>query len=41
MLFDAPHTGARLETAESNGNYNAEWDAPHTGARLETRRSVQ
>ena len=34
--WDAPHTGARLETIIPNHTYFINKDAPHTGARLET-----
>ena len=33
---DAPHTGARLETARCTFFHRLAIDAPHTGARLET-----
>ena len=35
-LWDAPHTGARLETRISPIPSSSAADAPHTGARLET-----
>ena len=35
-LADAPHTGARLETARRTIKVDLPLDAPHTGARLET-----
>ncbi len=35
-LYDAPHTGARLETFVMPWKFVNGVDAPHTGARLET-----
>ena len=35
-MSDAPHTGARLETAYEYVLPRSKHDAPHTGARLET-----
>ena len=35
--WDAPHTGARLETTYGQKDYRGGNDAPHTGARLETK----
>ena len=35
-ITDAPHTGARLETARPQFEVVQPGDAPHTGARLET-----
>ena len=40
-VFDAPHTGARLETIkETDMQSPPSQDAPHTGARLETSNSA-
>ena len=37
LKYDAPHTGARLETGVSSLWLLDDEDAPHTGARLETQ----
>ena len=39
-LYDAPHTGARLETLSRISSFLGYFDAPHTGARLETSASL-